>query len=138
VSIRKLAHYSIRARDLEASCRFYTEVLNFRVGFRPAFSFPGVWLYLDRDESELGLVHLIGSDADDAGGLAEYLGHRSTAAGTGVLDHVAFLAERWPEQRTRCERLGVHYVERAVPGLGLHQVFLSDPSGVVVELNYRR
>ena len=26
--------------------------------------------------------------------------------------------------------------ERTVPDLGLHQVFLDDPNGVVIELNY--
>jgi hypothetical protein len=30
----------------------------------------------------------------------------------------------------------VPYRERQVPDLGLHQVFLDDPSGVVIDLNY--
>jgi hypothetical protein len=30
----------------------------------------------------------------------------------------------------------VPYRERTVPDLNLHQVFLDDPSGVVIELNY--
>jgi hypothetical protein len=32
--------------------------------------------------------------------------------------------------------LGIASRERAVPGLGLHQLFLEDPDGLVVELNY--
>ena len=36
----------------------------------------------------------------------------------------------------RLDRLGVARRERTVPRLGLQQVFLDDPNGVVVELNY--
>ncbi|MBC7413333.1 MAG: glyoxalase, partial [Herminiimonas sp.] len=31
---------------------------------------------------------------------------------------------------------GVVFRERTVPGMGLHQVFVHDPEGVMVELNY--
>jgi hypothetical protein len=30
----------------------------------------------------------------------------------------------------------VPFRERAVPGLGLYQIFVQDPNGVVVEMNY--
>jgi len=30
----------------------------------------------------------------------------------------------------------VEYRERTVPNLNLHQIFLDDPTGVVIELNY--
>ena len=43
--VGNLDHYSIRTLDIEASRRFYTEVMDFEVGFRPAFDFPGLWLY---------------------------------------------------------------------------------------------
>ena len=36
----------------------------------------------------------------------------------------------------RLRKKNVAYRERAVPDLGLHQLFLDDPSGVVIELNY--
>ena len=35
--IGKLDHYSIRTLDIEASRRFYTEIMGFEVGFRPDF-----------------------------------------------------------------------------------------------------
>ena len=138
MGIAKLAHYSIRTTDLEASRRFYTEVMMFRVGFRPMFPFPGIWLYMDDDESEFGVVHIIGIDPDDLEGLNAYLGDRGIEdiQGTGTLDHIAFLATDWPSMRDRCEKWEVPYVQRSVPSLGLHQVFLVDPSGVTIELNY--
>lgn len=123
----KLAHYSVRTRDLETSQRFYTEVFGLRAGSRPPFRFPGAWLYATDDESKFGVVHLVGNGADD------YLGARRAQDG---LDHIAFAAEDWASQRARLKALGVPFEERTVPRLGLHQVFLSDPSGIVIELNF--
>ena len=138
MTIARLAHYSIRSNDLAASRRFYTEVMGLRVGFRPPFDFPGIWLYLGDDESEFGVVHIIGADPNDSSGLSAYLGDRGAKGGTetGAVDHIAFLAEDWPTMRQRCLAADVDFVERTVPLLGLRQVFIVDPSGVTIELNY--
>jgi catechol 2,3-dioxygenase-like lactoylglutathione lyase family enzyme len=130
-SLGRLAHYAVRAPDLAASRRFYVELLGLREGYRPPFAFPGAWLYLGDGEAEFGVVHLIG----EGEGRDAYLGARS-ATGGGAIDHIAFLASGWREMRARCERLGARYEERRVPDLGLRQVFLTDPTGVVIELNY--
>lgn len=141
MAISKLAHYSIRTADLAASQRFYEAVLGLRRGYRPPFDFPGVWLYAGEDEADFGVVHLIGIGADDAGAVDAYLGDRDAGGGEGgggegAIDHVAFLAADWPAVRARCRARGVACVERDVPALGLLQVFLRDPSGVTVELNF--
>lgn len=136
MAVSKLAHYSIRAFDLEASRKFYTEVMGFRVGYRPNFPFPGVWLYQSHDEREYGVVHIIGTGAESAD--ERYLGERPAngPAGKGDVDHIAFLATDWPDMRERLLSMQIRYDERTVPTLGLHQVFLQDPSGVTIELNY--
>jgi catechol 2,3-dioxygenase-like lactoylglutathione lyase family enzyme len=136
MSIGGLAHYSIRTPDLERSTRFYCEVLGLRVGFRPAFPFPGRWLYQGEDESDYGLVHLIGMDDAHAEALGDYLGDRTAMDGTGALDHIAFAATGWSDMRERLIRLGAAFHERRVPDLGLHQVFVTDPAGVTLELNF--
>ncbi len=133
MALAKLGHYAVRTDDLEASRHFYVEGLGLRVGYRPPFGFPGLWLYLGDDEASFGVVHLIG--ADPSGALADYLGEGGTGDG-GQVDHIAFLAADWAAMRDRCEGLGLDYVQRTVPTLGLHQVFLRDPSGVTVELNF--
>ncbi len=124
----RLGHYSIRAHDLGEAQRFYTDVLGLRVGFRPPFSFRGVWLYAGDDDSGHGLVHLIGAGADD------YLGSRVN--GGGALDHIAFTSENLESWRERLLARQIPFEERAVPDLGLRQMFLSDPDGIVVELNF--
>lgn len=136
--INKLAHYSIRTTDLEASRRFYTEILGFRVGFRPPFQFPGLWLYMGDDEQEYGTVHIIGIDPNDPQGLIDYLGDKSpdSLQGTGTVDHIAFTATDLAGMRRNLAARGLSFRERTVPALGLHQLFLEDPSGVTIELNY--
>lgn len=134
--ISKLAHYSVRTPNLQESVRFYTQVLGLRVGFRPAFNFPGSWLYYDMDESEFGVVHLIGIDPNSPQGLKEYLGDKADTAGSGAVDHLAFIATDVRSFRTRLEADGIPFRERTVPGLRLHQVFFEDPSGVTIEMNF--
>lgn len=137
--IGRLDHYSIRTLDIEASRRFYTEVMDFQIGFRPPFKFPGLWLYNGAPYPEsCGVVHIIGIDLSDPQGLKEYLGDRdlSTLNGTGTVDHMAFNATGLADMLARLKRHGVAYRERSVPSLGLHQVFFEDPSSVTIELNF--
>jgi catechol 2,3-dioxygenase-like lactoylglutathione lyase family enzyme len=137
--IGKLDHYSIRTLDIEASRRFYTEVMGFEAGFRPAFDFPGLWLYNGASEpGSYGVVHIIGIDPSNPEGLKAYLGDRDlgTLNGTGTVDHMAFTATGLDEMRRRLDGHKVAYRERTVPDLGLHQVFFEDPSQVTIELNF--
>lgn len=139
MAISRLAHYTIRTTDMAATRKFYTEVLGFRVGYRPDFDFPGIWLYLgDVDDAEYGTVHVIGIEPGNTKGLADYLGEKSAKAsiGTGALDHIAFAATDLAQMRARLDQNGLKYFERTVPDLGQHQVFVEDPSGVTVELNF--
>ena len=142
MEFRRIDHYSIRTLDLDASKRFYTEVMGFREGPRPPFDFPGYWLYNGQPPKKLeaggnyGVVHLMGL----AQGLRDYLGDRDEASlkgqSTGPLDHVAFAATGRAEMVERLKRHKVEFFERDVPLLGLRQMFIKDPDGVTLELNY--
>ena len=145
MDIKRVDHYSIRTLDLEASRRFYTEIIGLKAGPRPPFNFPGYWLYSGEPPADLqnsarnyGLVHLMGFDKDNPQSLDAYVGDRKASldGGTGALDHVAFAATGRAAMIDRCQRHNVSYLERAVPLLGLHQVFIKDPDGVTIELNY--
>ena len=138
MAIRKLGHYSIRTADLNASRQFYTEILGLREGFRPPFKFPGIWLYQGDDEADFGVVHIIGIDRDDPEGLKDYLGDKDELSlyGSGAVDHVAFLANGLGAMRAKLRDRQIGFTERTVPSLGLYQVFITDPSGVTIEMNY--
>ncbi len=139
MAIGKLDHYSVRTVDVEASRRFYTEVMGFNAGYRPPFDFPGLWLYNGAQYPETtGVVHIVGVDLQNPEGLKAYLGDRdlSSLNGTGTVDHMAFRADNLKDMRERLQRNGVAYRERTVPSLNLHQVFFEDPNQVTIELNY--
>ena len=134
-----LNHVSIRTTDVEATRHFYVNVLGLQDGPRPEFPFPGHWLYQGPlDQYSNAAVHVIGIDRNDPAGLQQYLGERSADAlhGSGAVDHIAFFATNLAGMLQRLERLGIEARQRTVPGVGLHQLFLDDPSGVVIELNY--
>jgi catechol 2,3-dioxygenase-like lactoylglutathione lyase family enzyme len=134
-----LNHYSIRTADLQACERFYCELLDLKVGPRPPFPFPGLWLYAgDTSVWANAAVHIIGIDRNDPAGLKAYLGDRDEASlhGSGCVDHVAFFATGLRETLERLRARGLDGRERTVPLLKLHQVFVDDPNGVVVELNF--
>lgn len=130
MAVDALNHYAVRSADMERARDFYVQVLGLVQGERPAFPFPGYWLYC----GEQAVVHIVGESAD--GGLDGYLGAREPAAGAGALDHIAFSASGLEETRERLERLGVPYHERTVPLMGLRQLFISDPDGITLELNF--
>ena len=119
MAITTLDHYTINTLDLDATIHFYVEVLGFENGERPPFSFPGAWLYC----AGWPVVHLTGGKAPEE-------------AGTGAIDHVAFRAGGLADFVRRLEDRGVPYSERDVPGAGIHQVFLRDPNGVTIEINF--
>ena len=134
-----LNHFSIRTTRLEESRSFYADVLGLSVGPRPDFPFPGLWMYAgDHADVANAAVHLIGIDAAAPQGLQGYLGERDerTLAGSGAVDHIAFFTNGLAAMRAHLKALGVACNERTVPSIGLHQLFLTDPNGVVIELNF--
>lgn len=135
MSIDRLDHISVRTLDVEATRAFYEDVLGLAKGWRPDFPFPGVWLY----EGERAVVHVIGIDPDDASGLQDYLGDRqSDGQGSGMFDHVAFFCNDLDGMRRSFEDRKLEFRERTVPNLALHQIFLTDPNGITVELNFSK
>ena len=134
-----LNHFSIRSVEIEKTTKFYTQLLGLTVGPRPDFHFPGVWLYNGADNDWANAVlHLIAIDKNDAKGVKQYLGDRDFAAlhGSGAVDHIAFFATGLEEKLQLFKRLDIVFKERSVPVIKLHQIFLEDPNGIVIELNF--
>lgn len=134
-----LNHYSIRTTDLQATRDFYEQVLGLTIGPRPDFPFPGAWMYRgDHGDYANAVVHIIGMNLQAGDGLQDYLGDRDPASlqGSGAVDHVAFNADGLACMLAHLDHSAVPYRQRSVPGIGLHQVFLHDPQGIMIELNY--
>lgn len=134
-----LNHFSIRTTEIAASRSFYETVLGLTVGPRPDFPFPGVWMYNgDHAHVANAMVHIIGVDKNNPDGLKQYLGDMDASKlhGSGAVDHIAMMTTGLANMLAHLKQLGVSCRERTVPSIGLHQVFLDDPNGIVIELNY--
>lgn len=121
-----LHHYTLRPVDLEETKDWYVELLGLEVGHRPPLPFPGYWLYTGGQPT----VHLIGPRDSECD-----LPPRA-AGQTGLLDHVAFSCTGLRAMKAKLAERGVEHAERVVPRDGQIQLFLRDPNGVSVELNF--
>lgn len=126
MAVDGLNHFNIVApRELLERVRdFYVQVLDLEEGYRPDFDFPGYWLY----GGGRPLVHLM--EGDRAG--------EAPADGgkTGHLDHIAFTCSELGQTEARLQSLGLDYRKREHPDYGLTQLFVHDPIGLGVELNF--
>jgi catechol 2,3-dioxygenase-like lactoylglutathione lyase family enzyme len=128
-----LEHYLIQSADLEATRDWYVRVLGMSEGPHPDFGVPVHWLYLGGRD----VLHLTEGGSNVSETRKRYLGQESQAIqGSGVIDHVAFRATGLAEMIDHLRRLGVEFKERQVDAQGLYQLFLFDPNGVKVELNF--
>tara|TARA_Y100001960_G_C14426863_1_gene705772 strand:+ start:230 stop:634 length:405 start_codon:yes stop_codon:yes gene_type:complete len=121
--LEAMEHFNIRATDLEATKEFYCNVLGMTVGERPAFNFPGYWIYL----GNTACVHLILADPSDA----------QKVEGSGAIDHVAFAGTHIRAFVANAKACNVAMTHNKVPDFGIHQIFVHDPDGIKVELNFR-
>ena len=133
--INSLDHCAIRTTKLQETRDFFVDILGLEDGERPDFPFPGAWLYTD----STAVIHLIGVDPDDPSGLQRYVGGEiSTDAlqGYGAYDHIAFRANDPSVLTERLKQTDYEYRERQVPNMNLFQIFVEDPNGITIELNY--
>jgi len=133
VPISHLEHFLIQTADLHATRDWYVNVLGFREGPHPDFKFPVVWLYL----GDTDVVHLTQGGKDVSANRKAYLGQQSDAVhGSGVVDHVAFRCTGLRDMMENLQRHNVEFRRRMVDDQGLFQLFMLDPNGVKVELNF--
>lgn len=133
----RLEHYNIRTTRLEPTVRFYAEVIGLRAGPLPSGR-PGAWMY---DPQDVPIVHINAIDPNDPAammGLNAHLGEKDPATlnGSGAIDHVAFEGDDYDGFRSHLARCGVAYKERDVPAMSLRQLFVTDPNGITVEINF--
>ena len=122
--LHALNHFTICPVDLEATKTFYADVLGLEVGYRPPLGFPGYWLY----SAGTATVHLIGPRQGEKG--------TRKVAPTGRLDHIAFACTGLRQMRARLKKHDVAFEERVLPRDRQTQIFLRDPDGIAVELNF--
>ena len=128
--LTRLEHYFVYASDLEKSRQFYENVLGLENGPRPDFGFPGFWFYLDGT----AVVHVGNSDFE--GGYVAEGEDREITGDTGPVDHIAFRGTDIDSFLDRFNDLEVTFQRREIPDFKLSQLFVKDPEGVTIEMNF--
>ena len=129
-------HVNINTPYLQETINFYS-LLGLIDGPRPDFDFEGSWLYLD-PTLETACMHLVEID------------ETSFIEGSGTLDHIAFRCdvEKLTETQNNLDEAEISYKynrvlleegnnEKSTPPKAIDQLFIVDPNGVQVELNFR-
>jgi len=129
-----IEHFLVAADDQEATRDWYRDVLGMQEGPHPDFGFPVHWMYLDGKD----VVH-IGPSAAKANEIQKkFLGRTSqgTGEGTGAIDHIAFRATGLRTLLVHLRSRGVAFTQRRANAQAQFQLFLFDPNGIKVELNF--
>jgi len=128
-----IEHFLVQTADMAKTRDWYVRVLGMRVGPNPDFKFPVCWLYLgDKD-----VVHITEGGAQVSENRRKYVGQESQAThGTGVLDHLAFRATGLAKMLEHLRAHGVEFKQRQADDQGLYQLFMVDPNGIKIELNF--
>jgi glyoxylase I family protein len=123
--VTDINHYNLRGsmQQLDTLRDWYRDTIGLKVGDRPAFNNRGYWLY----GGGKPILHL----SEEGPGEAPH-----PMQGVGTFDHVAFTCEDFGAMRAHLDGLGLKYRVADVPLTGTRQIFLRDPAGNGVELNF--
>jgi lactoylglutathione lyase len=113
----QLNHVALHVADVERSVAFYRDVLKLEPMPRPAFSFPGAWFRLGRDQE----LHLIGERNQEV-----HSHNRS--------NHFALMVDDFDAWEKYVIENKVNYAPRRTRPDGALQLYVIDPDGHYIEL----
>jgi catechol 2,3-dioxygenase-like lactoylglutathione lyase family enzyme len=119
MAISAMNHFTVLTDDVPRTVHFYCDLLGLSDGARPSLGFPGAWLYADG----AAILHVVG-------------GIKREQLKPGVIDHMAFSAVGLSELLAKLTTFNIEHTCRQQTGTGIWQVFLFDPNGARVELDF--
>jgi catechol 2,3-dioxygenase-like lactoylglutathione lyase family enzyme len=124
--VMKLDHVNIRTPRLAETIDFYRDVLGMQVTPSPAYPDIklGAWI---RDEAGASVIHLVSTDAPISTRLSDAL-HKN---------HIALECAGYEEMVAKIEAFGLPFRSTGIASVNLRQLFVEDPNGILVELNFR-
>jgi len=115
-------HVNISTQDVEASARFYADVLDLDpqiAAWGRMTPEQGRWLF---DHEGQAIIHLRKFEAD--------------GSSTGPIDHVALKCSGMENMVARLKARGIDHRVNNMQFAGLKQIFVTDPHGISLELNF--
>lgn len=125
MSVEAINHINICAplAQLKIIRNFYQQVLGMAVRERYGQGMTGYWLYA----GDAAILHLM--EQRDA--------HDATPTGSGHIDHIALSCSDLAGMEQHLQQADIAFRKREAPEEQLTQLFITDPAGIKVELNFR-
>jgi len=129
--VNALDHVNIQTLKLDQTVRFYADVLGLTARDPPPNLDPKLvqWMF---DGQDRAILHL--SSPGSLGG-AEFV---NQSPDTGAVHHVALDCSGHDAMIGHLDSLGLAHRDLHHEAIGLKQIFVHDPNGVLIELNYRK
>ena len=127
----RLDHINIQTVRLAETVAVYSDVLDLRAGDPPPPLDPAEvqWMFT---EDGSAIFHLSGP------GTLAAIDHVNIGEDTGAVHHVALACKGHDAMVEKLDRLGLDHRGNHVVATDLRQIFVRDPNGVLLELNYRK
>ena len=129
MTVLALEHVNIRTPDPERTISFFRDVLLMKVAPPPGQS-KGAWVYA----GDAPVVHI--GAAESAYPTDERMPF-SPSRGSGAVHHVALNCSDFDGVKGRLQALDLEFFERTSTLSPVRQIFVSEPNGVLFELNFR-
>lgn len=131
MTVEAIDHINIRTPDVPGTARFFADVLDMQV-----IDTPGI-----PDRSMAAWI------CDDAGRAVVHVGTADVRypwedevevnpEGSGRVHHVALRCVGYDAVAARLDRLNIPSRQNLVAEIGLRQLFISEPNGILLELNF--
>lgn len=120
MQIKSLDHVNLRTYRLGEMIAWYGDVLGMPAGDRPAFPFPGAWIYAG-DNPVIHLVEIEPEAPSDA---------------KPQIEHFALAATGLPDMVDRLNARGIDHELIPVPGLPIVQLHVHDPDGNHIHIDF--
>jgi catechol 2,3-dioxygenase-like lactoylglutathione lyase family enzyme len=132
--LTQMEHFLVLTDDIETTRDFYCKSLGLMQGPRPPLPFKGYWVYL----GDTPCIHIAERSSYEAHGRAQGIPVSPQASGTGSFDHIAFNGGDYDGVLARLHQQGVSVSCNDPPEAPVRQLFLSDPNGLKIEINFRK
>lgn len=128
-----LNHLNIRTPDFKRTVDFLRDALGMKVSPVPEFDSieKAAWIY---DDSGVPVLHLARADVPYSP--TEVLPDEAPR-GSGAIQHVALSCADFEAMRSRLTALDLSFRENYLPKAGIRQIFVRDPTDILLELNFR-
>ncbi|MFT4054429.1 MAG: VOC family protein [Novosphingobium sp.] len=130
--VRSLDHVNIRTPDVMGTAAFLQDLLDLDPRIAPGAESiaQGCWMY---DLGNRPIIHIAAQDsAYPSDGMMPFV----AAPGTGALHHVALECTDRDATLARIEAAGHAVATSDISQVGLRQLFVAEPNGILLELNF--